>query len=80
MCETNYLKYDFDTVSTIAKTIFGNNIKLSTPEIENSYDEPYGIYGTENPDNFYLITLDNQANSNFKYFDISPILQRNLRI
>lgn len=68
--ETNYLKYDFDTVSTIAKTIFGNNIKLSTPEIENRYDEPYGIYGTENPDNFYLITLDNQANSNFKYFDI----------
>lgn len=68
--ENDRLKYDLDTITTVAKTIFGNDIKLSTPEIEERYDEPYGIYGTENPDNFYVITLDNQSNSNFKYFDI----------
>lgn len=62
--------YNIDTVSTVAKAIFGNDIKLSTPEIEERYDEPYGIYGTEKQANFYVITLDNQSNSNFKYFDI----------
>lgn len=62
--------YSADTITTVAKAIFGNDIKISTPEIEESYDDPYGIYGTENPDNFYVITLDNQSNSNFKYFDI----------
>lgn len=68
--ENDSLKYDLDTITTVAKTIFGNDIKLSTPEIEERYDEPYGIYGTSNPDNFYVITLDNQSDSNFKYFDI----------
>lgn len=62
--------YDFNTINTVAKAIFGNDIKLSTPEIEERYDEPYGIYGTENTTNFYVVTLDNQSNSNFKYFDI----------
>ena len=62
--------YDFDTINIIAKSIFGDNIKLSTPELGQDYNDPYGIYGTENPDQLYLITLDNQSNSNFKYFDI----------
>lgn len=62
-----YSRFDEDTITTVAKYIFGENIKIRqgiTP------------YGGEQPDSRYVdlefdvVTLDNQSNENFKAFNI----------
>lgn len=49
-------RFDQDTIYKVAKSIFGNDIKISKSE------DTWGCY---------KITLDNQSNENFKSFDMS---------
>ncbi len=58
-------RYNFSTVKTVAEYIFGKDIKITEPEMEDIY---WNTYGYE--DWFYMITLDNQSNANFKVFDM----------
>ncbi len=50
--DTSSAKFDLDTINSVAKYIFGNDIKISE------------FHDTGN----YLVTLDNQSNNNFKSF------------
>lgn len=56
-------RFDLDTVTKVAKYIFGNDIKLTRP-----YDTQ--AYGYDAHTWMYLISLDNQSNANFKEFCI----------
>lgn len=59
-------RFDIDTIRTVAKYIFGENIKIR---------KGISAYASEEPDsylvglNFYVATLDNQSNGNFKAFN-----------
>lgn len=55
-------RYDFDTISKVAKYIFGNGIKITEPDDEEIWEDNDTMY------NYYKITLDNQSNANFKSF------------
>ena len=60
-------RFDLDTITTVAKYIFGNDIKIRKP-VSGTDFELGAHYIPE--DFFYLVTLDNQSNANFKAFDI----------
>lgn len=65
----NWYWYDEETIRKIAKTVFGNNIKVRTPtedETQKMVSESFYEY-----ENFlYLVEFENQSNLNFKVFDI----------
>ncbi len=64
--DSNY-RFGLDTIKPVAEYIFGKNIKISEPVFGEDYD-----LTTNNPDEFfYMVTLDNQSNANFKVFDMS---------
>ena len=59
-------KYDLSTISRVAKSMLGNDIKIKKPEsgVDFELDELHI------PDHlFYLATLDNQSNANFSRFE-----------
>ena len=62
-------RFDFDTISKVAKTIFGNDIKITEPVYEQDFSLTE-IEHSDPSDSFYLVTLDNQSNANFKVFDM----------
>ena len=55
-CDWQDARFDQDTIYKVAKSIFGDDIKISKPE------DAWGSY---------KITLDNQSNENFKSFNMS---------
>lgn len=75
------ISYDIDsddsseykkTIRTVAKYIFGDDIKITKTNSEKKAE--YDIYGefqgySYTPE-YYLVTLDNQTNSNFKAFNM----------
>lgn len=63
----NERRFNLETITTVAKYIFGNDIKIRKPVC----GEDYQLSNYYIPESFfYMITLDNQSNSNFKCFDI----------
>lgn len=58
-------KFSLNTVKKVAEYIFGKDIKISNPVDNQDYKSSIGELG-----NFYKVTLDNQANSNFKVFNM----------
>ncbi len=60
-------RFSLETITTVAKYIFGNDIKISEPVSGTDFDlGPH--YSPQ--DWFYLVKLDNQSNANFKAFDM----------
>lgn len=60
-------KYNIDTITTVAKSIFGNNIKVTTLGDDEYLDmETHLSQGMQSSG--YRVTLDNQSNANFKSF------------
>lgn len=57
-------RHSFNIIKDVAEYIFGKDIKVNKPIAGQDYNETY------DSSNFYKITLDNQANSNFKVFNI----------
>lgn len=57
-------RHSFKVIKDVAEYIFGKDIKVNKAVAGQDYDETYDY------SNFYKITLDNQANSNFKVFNI----------
>lgn len=55
-CDWQDARFNQDTIYRVAKSIFGDNIKISKSE---------DVWGS------YKITLDNQSNENFKSFNMS---------
>lgn len=66
-------KDDADMVRKVAEHIFGKDIKISFQggEKQPMYDIDGGYQGTSTNPNYYLATLDNQSNANFKAFRMS---------
>ncbi|EFI41367.1 hypothetical protein [Peptoniphilus sp. oral taxon 386] len=59
--------YTFEEVEKVAKIIFGNDIKMSSPDYGKLREE-YGTSGLYS--RFYKISLDNSVNRNFSNFNI----------
>lgn len=58
-------RFSFDTINTVAKYIFGNDIKVTEPSDDDFLND------WEDNDmqvDYYKVTLDNQSNANFKSF------------
>lgn len=55
-----YERYDLDDITTVAKYIFGNDIKIR--------EAVYGVDTGNSQEIEYVVTLDNQSNQNFKSF------------
>ena len=58
-------RFNFDTITTVAKYIFGNDIKVTEPSDDDFLND------WEDNDmqvDYYKVTLDNQSNANFKSF------------
>ena len=58
-------RFSFDTINTVAKYIFGNDIKVTKPSDDDFLND------WEDNDmqvDYYKVTLDNQSNANFKSF------------
>ena len=62
--DNNY-RFNLDKIKKVSEYIFGKNIKISKPVINQDYKEESDYYF--NP--FYKITLDNQSNANFNTFN-----------
>lgn len=60
-------KYNIDTITTVAKKIFGNNIKVTTLG-DDEYLEMEAYLSRGMQSSGYRVTLDNQSNANFKSF------------
>lgn len=61
-------QYTFETLNTVAKAVFGKNIKMK----EAICGEDYELGKMYSPqDHYFLITPDNQSNANFKEFEIT---------
>lgn len=61
-------KFNLSQINEIAKVVFGNNIKIKEPVFE----EDFILDNLHTPEYFfYIVTLDNQSNSNFKSFEFS---------
>ena len=60
-------RFNLDTITTVAKYIFGDDIKIRKPVSGTDFELGPHYYPE---DFFYLVTLDNQSNANFKAFDI----------
>ena len=63
------LWYNDDTLRQVAKTVFGNNIKVRTPTDEEIFKMVSSHYYTYQ-DHFMLVEMENQSNADFKTFDI----------
>lgn len=57
-------RFDFDTIKTVAEYIFGQDIKINEPVANEDYNT------LSETGDFYKVTLDNQANVNFKVFNM----------
>lgn len=57
-------RFNLETITTVAKYIFGNNIKVTEPDYTGSWEDNDGMRV------FYEIILDNQSNANFKAFNM----------
>ncbi len=55
-------RFNFDTISKVAKYIFGNDIKVTEPDDYEIWEDDDMMY------DYYKVTLDNQSNANFKSF------------
>lgn len=58
-------RFSFNTINTVAKYIFGNDIKVTEPSDDDFLND------WEDNDmqvDYYKVTLDNQSNANFKSF------------
>lgn len=55
-------RFSLDTITTVAKYIFGNDIKVTEPDDDEIWEDNDMMYS------YYKITLDNQSNANFKSF------------
>ena len=73
-------RYSYSTIKNVAEYIFGKDIKLTSPDIATYFDDIYNNkVNLNNVKNYlwelefympwYLVTLDNQSNANFKSFD-----------
>lgn len=62
-------RYTLDTITKVAKAIFGNNIKVTAPKDIGELTEKYG--SRYRYLHYYVITLDDQSNANFSVFNIS---------
>lgn len=61
-------QYTFDTLNTVAKAVFGKNIKMK----EAICNEDYELGKMYSPqEHYFLITPDNQSNADFKEFEIT---------
>lgn len=69
-------RYSFNTIKDIAEYIFGKDIKVNEPVYGQDYKDYETIngvsryYGGDGTADFYKVTLDNQANANFKVFNM----------
>lgn len=55
-------RFNLDTITTVAKYIFGNDIKVTEPDDDEIWEDNDTMYS------YYKVTLDNQSNANFKSF------------
>lgn len=63
-------KYTFDTLNTVAKAVFGKDIKMK--EAQASIDYELGdMYSPQ--EHYFLITPNNQSNADFKEFEITSV-------
>jgi len=63
-------RYSFETINTVAKAIFGTDIKLK----EEKADVDYAFGEMYIPqDHYFLITPNNQSNANFSSFEITSV-------
>lgn len=61
-------RFDLSTIQPVAKTILGNDIKIKEPV----YGKDFTLDELHTPQYyFYLVTPDNQSNSNFSQFEFS---------
>ena len=60
--------YSISTIRTVAEHIFGKDIKITTAD---DIEHKFGYYTYTEKPSYYLVTLDNQSNANFKAFNIS---------
>ncbi len=60
-------RYNIDTITTVAKNIFGNDIKVTTLG-DDEYLEMETHLSRGMQSSGYRVTLDNQSNANFKSF------------
>ncbi len=60
-------RYNIDTITTVAKSIFGNDIKVTTLG-DDEYLEMDTYLSRGMQSSGYRVTLDNQSNANFKSF------------
>ncbi len=60
-------RYNIDTITTVAKSIFGNDIKVTTLG-DDEYMEMATYLSRGLQSSGYRVTLDNQSNANFKSF------------
>lgn len=66
-----------ETIRTVSKLVFGNDIKVRRPTSEESKDMVNNYYYYYS-DSLFLIELENQSNLNFKVFDIWQSSQHGL--
>ena len=59
-------RFNLSTIKTVAKYIFGKDIKINEPTVK----EDYGSALEKSFDPYYKVTLDNQSNANFKVFNM----------
>lgn len=60
-------RYDISTIKTVANAIFGKDIKIK----QAVCDEDYKLDALHSPqEQYYIVTPDNQANANFKKFEM----------
>ena len=61
-------RYNIDTITTVAKSIFGNDIKVTALSVDDEYKEMATYLSRGLQSAGYRVTLDNQSNANFKSF------------
>lgn len=63
-------RYEFDTINTVAKAIFGTDIKLK----EEKADVDYTLGAMYSPqEQYFLVTPNNQSNANFSSFEMTSV-------
>ena len=58
-------RFSLDTITTVGKYIFGNDIKVTAPDDDDFLDD---WEDSDMMSDYYKVTLDNQSNANFKSF------------
>ena len=62
-------KYDNKFIKKVATIVFGNNMELRNLDMD--IDLPRELIGLFDPENYLVVTLDNQSNSKFQKFFLS---------